>query len=110
MSVLLLAFDEHDAEQAEGANISTPDGLQTLRGTVTGDSLRGVAGTAKDPKLSSQLARLVEADEQAKSRGSAITAGSSGMLPEDLRAAVDARLLRLDDLGNVQIYVQPAAS
>ena len=109
MSVLLLAFDEHDAEQAEGANISTLDGLQTLQGTFTGDSLRAAVGTAKDPKLSSHLARLVEADKQAKSRGSAISAGS-GMLPDDLRAAVDARLLRLDDRGTVQVYVQPVAS
>src|SRR5437773_5272700 len=109
MSVLLLAFDEHDAEQAEGANIRSPDGLQTLRGTVTGGSLRAAVGTAKDPKLYSHLARLVEADEQAKSRGSAISAGS-GMLPDDLRSAVDARLLRLDDRGTVQVYVQPVAS
>src|SRR5207244_2368123 len=109
MSVLLLAFPEHGVEHVSAANISTLDGLQTLQGTFTGDSLRAAAGTAKDPKLSSHLARLVEADKQAKSRGSAISAGS-GMLPDDLRAAVDARLLRLDDRGTVQVYVQPVAS
>jgi len=84
--------------------------LRPLHPEFTADTLQAAAGTAKDPKLSSHLSGLIRADEQARLRGSAITAGSTGMLPEDLRAAVDSRLMRLDDQGNVQVYIQPSGA
>ena len=97
ISLLLSANPRADAVEGDQALVGAAGGLRPLHSEFTADTLQAAAGNAKDPKLSSHLLGLIRADEQARLRGSAITAGSTGMLPEDLRAAVDSRLMRLDD-------------
>ena len=57
----------------------------------------------KDPKLASHLVALVDAAADAQAAGRSLTAHDS--LPVELRAMVSARLLRLTDAGQVQVYI-----
>jgi hypothetical protein len=65
-------------------------------------------GAVKDPKLSSHLSRLASSERVSQTAGRTITAADLSILPGDLRAMVNAGLLRIDDAGLVQVYASPA--
>ncbi|MCH8993373.1 MAG: S8 family serine peptidase [Chloroflexi bacterium] len=78
-----------------------PDYTLTAR-LSAGDSLLQL----KDPKLASHLVLLADAAEQAEAAGRSLTADSPAQdLPRELQAMIGARQLRLDDDGEVQVYV-----
>jgi hypothetical protein len=66
--------------------------------------------TARDPKLSSHLARLIAAERSSRLAGRAIDASDLSGLPPDLQSLVDTRLMRIDDAGQVQVYVRAEGS
>ena len=74
------------------------------------ERLASIPREDKDPKLSSHLVRLLRADKQERAAGRRITARSLAGVPDDVRSMVEARRLRLDDLGNVQVYVQASGT
>lgn len=63
------------------------------------------AGVRKTPKLSSHLDKLYRVDILARSAGRPVTAMTAANLPTDLRAMTEARLMRLDERGRVQVFV-----
>lgn len=60
---------------------------------------------AKDPRMSSHVVRLAQAERQARARGETIDALSLSRLDPDLQAMAKARLMRIDGQGKVQVYV-----
>ena len=69
---------------------------------------RDQAVPEKNPRLSSHIARLIEAERQARTRGEVVSALYTSALPPDLQAMTAARIMRIDGDGDVQVYVQAA--
>lgn len=68
--------------------------------------LTDLPGT-KAAKLSARLGRLHATDTLERSRGhAAVNALNRAGLPDDVRGAIEARQLRIDVAGNVQVYVE----
>ncbi|MEE8370462.1 MAG: S8 family serine peptidase [Dehalococcoidia bacterium] len=65
---------------------------------------------AKNPRLSSQVARLARGGREAVAAGEEITALSFSRLEPELRAMVDARLMRIDGQSRVQVFAHVATT
>ena len=64
----------------------------------------------KNPKLSSHVARLTQAEREAAAGGEAIATFQLSSLEPDLQAMIDARLMRIDGQGRLQVYVHIATT
>ena len=66
----------------------------------------GAVRHLKDPKLDSHLVALADAAADAQAAGRSLTASTpQDALPVELRTMISARLLRLTDAGQVQVYI-----
>lgn len=65
---------------------------------------------AKNPRLSSHVARLARAERQAFAAGDEITALNFSLLELDMQAMVDAGLMRIDGQGRLQVFVDVATT
>jgi hypothetical protein len=62
---------------------------------------------AENPKLSSHLVKLAEFARQTHLSGGTLKAHETEAWPQHLRSLVEARRLRMDDAGRVQVYIRP---
>ena len=62
--------------------------------------------TTKDAKLSWPIARLAEEERKAQAEGRSLQGLSSDSLPKALRDLTTAGLMRLDDIGDVQVFLK----
>ncbi len=96
---------EINALNAEAATSTSLTGLsanprQPALDRIVGSTLR------KNPRLTSHLARLFEAERDARAHGEAIAPPDLHRLPPDLLAMIQAGLMRIDNRGLVQIYAE----
>jgi hypothetical protein len=101
--------DPHPSLQAAAASLFTDGSGYAVPGALGSVQsyqmeLTGVA-PAKNPKLDSHLGRLWAAEHTANVLGQRITAGRLDLLPEDLKGAVAAKLMRVDSAGSVQVFI-----
>jgi hypothetical protein len=71
--------------------------------------LAGVVG-AKNTRMSSHVARLAQAEREARAGGETIDALSLSRLDPDLQAMAELRLMRIDGQGRLQAYVLVATT
>ncbi len=67
-------------------------------------------GLRKTDKLSPVLDKLYRIDILARAANRPVTAATAGALPDDLRAMISAKLMRLDDSGRVLVFVATAGA
>ena len=73
--------------------------LDTLRNAALATAVR------KDTVLSWPLVQLVEADGQAEAQNMQLSASSTALLPKPLRDLLTAQLMRMDEAGQVQVFL-----
>lgn len=79
-------------------------------GRATLSDIGTIAPTPSQPKLSPKLAALHQADAAMGQRGTRATKQTARYLPSTVRGSIEARLVRLDDSGDVQVYVERTAA
>ena len=97
---------DHYPLTARDSSLSASPGLLPILSARERDGSRppDPHGT-KDPRLSSHVARLAQAQRQTRSSDQVITALNLSPLDPDLQAMAKAQLMRIDGRGRLQAYV-----
>lgn len=97
------------AKGADQASLRSLLGPEAVAASAAEPEIHAGTGT-KPARLSWELAQLAAAERAARAAKRQITAADLSALPAELRSLADAKLLRIDGAGRVQIYLHAAGT